>query len=277
MKDKIICLNGSFFSAEMPLFKESNRSFRYGDALFETMLWRNKAIRFFDDHYLRLTQSMSLLAIEEPKKFKENLEQSINKLRLLNQIQDQGVARLQVYRAGKGAYKPESHEAQWVISLTAFKNEAEPMSLSCGIYPDIKKNINVFSGIKSANGLLYVMASQYAKTKQWDETILINEEGFVCEGSSNNIFIVKDHKIITPPLSSGCLAGVFRKNLISHLNLQKSDRLKIQNITIAELKAAEEIWFSNSVHGIRVAKSLENKAFKSTPLFDQIKPELLKL
>jgi len=277
MKDKIICLNGSFFSAEMPLFKESNRSFRYGDALFETMFWRNKAIRFFDDHYLRLTQSMSLLAIEEPKKFKENLEQSINKLALLNQIQDQGVARLQVYRAGQGAYKPESDEAQWVMSLTAFKNKDVPMSLSCGIYPEIKKNINVFSGIKSANSLLYVMASRYAKTKQWDEALLINEEGLVCEGSSNNIFIVKDNKIITPPLSSGCLPGVFRKNLISYLNLQKSGGLIIQNITIDELKAADEIWLSNSIHGIRTAKTLENKVFKSTPLFDQMKLELLKL
>lgn len=88
------------------------------------------------------------------------------------------------------------------------------------------------------------MAAKYAKEKGWDEVIILNEYGRVCEGLTSNIFIKKEDIFYTPPLSEGCIDGVNRKAF-----LQENNTIIERPIEVEELKT-NEIYFSNAVRGM---------------------------
>jgi branched-chain amino acid aminotransferase len=261
MNKSLICFNGSFFPSDTPLFDQSNRSFRYGDGLFETILWTDNKLRFWSDHFQRLTQSMNFLGMEIPDKFEALLLDSAKKLVLTNKITDLGRVRISVFRSGAGNYLPQSDAVLWVMSCEKHQAQSGNQGLTIGFFDKIKKPINILSNIKSANGLLYIMAARFAKEQKWDDAIIFNDKGLVCESSTNNIFLVEDQKVITPPLSSGCLDGVFRKNLIAFLKTDQSFNIAEKEIHIDELKTANEIWLTNSISGLRWVKSFENRFY----------------
>ncbi len=66
------------------------------------------------------------------------------------------------------------------------------------------------SNYKTSNALLYVMAGLYQKQHRLDEAIILNQNGFLCESTSSNLFVVYQNQIYTPALSEGCVAGVMR-------------------------------------------------------------------
>ena len=91
---------------------------------------------------------------------------------------------------------------------------------------------------------MFVMAAKFAKENGWDEVIILNEHGRVCEALTSNIFIKKDNVFYTPPLSEGCIDGVNRKAfLIENKNIIE------RPIEIEELKN-NQIYFSNAVRGM---------------------------
>lgn len=269
-KHELICLNGSYFDAGVPLFTETNRAFRYGDGLFETMLWKDGSIRFFDAHMARLYEGMQLLQLNAYEKLEELLRKSINNLITLNQINTAARVRLSVYRGSNGAYCPESNEIQWVISVKEISPESANKVKSLILYDEIKKPINKLSGIKSANGLLYVLAAKYAKEHNYDEALILNEKGEVCEASSSNIFIMHNDLIYTPPLSSGCLNGVYRKKLVEALKLNLTDKFIEKAVTVDMLHAANGIWLTNAIHGLVPAYIHRNHAQIERTLIDEI-------
>jgi len=266
MNKSLICFNGSFFPSDTPLFDQSNRSFRYGDGLFETILWKDNKLRFWTDHFQRLTQSMNFLGMEIPEKFEALLLDSAKKIVLTNKITALGRVRISVFRSGAGNYSPQSDAVLWVMSCEKYQAQFANEGLTLGLFDKIKKPINSLSNIKSANGLLYVMAARFAKEQKWDDALIFNDKGLVCETSANNIFFVKDQKIITPPLSSGCLDGVFRKNLIAFLKTDQSFDVAEKKIHIDELKTANEIWLTNAISGLRWVKKLEDRQYANDVL-----------
>jgi len=261
MNKSLICFNGSFFPSDTPLFDQSNRSFRYGDGLFESILWKDNKLRFWTDHFQRLTQSMNFLGMEIPDKFEALLLDSAKKLVLTNKISDLGRVRISVFRSGAGNYSPQSDAVLWVMSCEEYQAQLANKGLTLGLFDKIKKPINSLSNIKSANGLLYVMAARFAKEQTWDDAIILNDKGFVCETSANNIFMFSGNTISTPPISSGCLDGIFRKNLIALIKKNKSFKFEEKEIQTNEIANAQEIWLTNAIAGLRWVKSFENRQF----------------
>ena len=249
---KLICVNGSYFSEDMLFFNEQNRSFRYGDGLFETMLWTGSGIRFFNEHFIRLREGMDLLGIQANEKFEDLIVQSISNLIRLNGINAMARVRLTVYRSGAGAYLPKQNTAHWIISTANIHMQEIKSDLPQLIFFDkIKKPVNVLSSIKSANALLYILAMKQAQEHNADEAIILNERHEVCEASSSNLFIVKHEQIFTPGLESGCLDGVFRKKLIHYLQQHYPEQIIILPMSREALMEADEIWLTNAVQGLK--------------------------
>lgn len=248
----LICVNGSYFSEDMLFFNEQNRSFRYGDGLFETMLWTGSGIRFLNEHFIRLREGMDLLGIQANEKFEDLIVQSISNLIRLNGITAMARLRLTVYRSGAGAYLPEQNTAHWIISTAHIHMQEIKSDLPQLIFFDkIKKPVNALSSIKSANALLYILAMKQAQEQNADEAIILNERDEVCEAASCNLFIVKDEQIFTPGLESGCLDGVFRKKLIHYLRQHYPEQIIILPMSREALLEADEIWLTNAVQGLK--------------------------
>jgi branched-chain amino acid aminotransferase len=256
----MIIYNGALV-AEDAVLKVTNRAYQYGDALFETIKWSRGKALFWDDHYLRLLQSMAVLKMEVPLHFSaQYLHSLIQQLVKANSCDTSARIRSQVYRADGGYYLPAGNEIGFSITaepLAAADYVLNDKPLHLGIYNDCYKTTTDLSSIKSANGLLYIMASLYAKEKGFDDCFLINEKGHVIETTNANIFIVKDNLLITPPLSDGCLNGILRKQVLKFA-LKNQIEIKEQSLTVDEVLGADEIILTNTIGGIRLVKCTLN-------------------
>ena len=100
---------------------------------------------------------------------------------------------------------------------------------------------DIFLQHKTSRRTIY--NTEYQKYNVYD-VIFINNQGFIGEASRHNIFIKKQNRWITPPLSAGILPGIMRQIFIETTEVLE------KNITLDELKNADEIWLSNSIRGL---------------------------
>jgi aminodeoxychorismate lyase len=254
MQLQYILHNDEFFTAHHPVLTASNRSFRYGDGLFETIRMRNGKLQFPEYHVDRLKAGMKALKMEGSVLLDEYfLKQKTAELCKKNKLKDNVKFRLSVYRGGEGLYTPEINKYGYVLEATPVDNnqyEINKKGLIVDVYNELTKPVNMLSNHKTSSSLLYVMAGLFKKQHKLDETIILNQHGFICETISSNIFVVYDKQIYTPALSEGCIAGVMRKVV---MQLAKANNINIieAQLNPEVLRQAEEVFVTNAVGGIR--------------------------
>lgn len=260
-----ILYNGEYhFKDEFGLsFK--NRAFCYGDALFETMHANGTEIQFFGDHLTRLIYGMKVLKMIIPTAIETGfIEKEIIKLLHKNKLYQGVRIRLSVFRNEGGKYTPTDNNVSYLCETEFIENdhyELNQKGFVIDIFNEIKKPLNAFANLKSANALLYVMAGIYAKENKLDDCILVNENGNIVEGISSNIFLVKGDSISTPPLKDGPVAGVMRKQI---LQIANENGLKInfeKSINETQLLNTDEVFFTNSILGIRWVLAYKDRRY----------------
>lgn len=246
--------NDEFFAAEQPILSASNRGFRYGDGLFESMRMSNGKLLFPEQHAGRLKAGMDALKIEGSSLLDEYfLKQKTAELCKKNKLKDNARFRLSVYRAGEGLYTPDSNKFGYVLEGTPLAEsnyELNKKGLIVDVYDELTKSVDKLSNYKTSNSLLYVMAGLHKKQHQLDEVFILNNHGFLCESLSSNVFVVYDKQIYTPALSEGCVAGVMRSVV---MDLAKDNGFPVVEAQINPevLNEAEEVFITNAVGGIR--------------------------
>lgn len=233
----------------------SNRGFLFGDAVFETLKMVNGQILFWEDHYFRLMAAMRIVRMEIPNHFTlENLESEI--LQVVNQnniISDAVRIRLTVYRDSEGLYTPKTNEVGYVIQASPLESKAYinlSKSYEIELYKDFFIPAQLTSNLKTNNKIINVMAGVFAKENDYDNCLLINEHKNVVEAINANIFMVKDGILITPPLSEGCIKGIFRKQVIETAKLLEIPTQELP-ITPFDLQKSTEVFLTNVISGIQ--------------------------
>ena len=231
----------------------NNRAFLYGDAVFETLIIFNDKILFWEDHYFRLMSSMRIIRLDIPDKytpefFKENI------IKIHNNISQTGNSRIRIniYRSSGGKYKPEKNTPSFIISCESINYNTYKLNkghYEVDLYKDYYLDNQLISSIKSNNKIINVVASIYADENGFDNCILLNKDKLVSEFINSNLFIIKDEKIYTPTLKSGCLNGVVRKNLFKILS-SSSFELCEQDLSTFDITQSDEIFGTNIAQGI---------------------------
>jgi branched-subunit amino acid aminotransferase/4-amino-4-deoxychorismate lyase len=110
--------------------------------------------------------------------------------------------------------------------------------------------------IKCMNNLLYQLSYQRAEDAGFDEALLLNSRGYIAECSRANIFLVKDGELLTPSLDCGCLGGITRAAV---LDLARQHKIKSyeNKFILSDLKAADEVFITNSLIGVMPVKYME--------------------
>jgi len=259
------CLNGEFFDPGKPLLMLQNRSFCYGDALFETIHAFGTEPRHFQLHFRRLMAGMETLGMRVPPYFdQEQLFGLIVKLLNKTRIFGSARIRLTVFRNDGGLYTPATDEVSFTIEATPLEQQKYTLNekgLFIDIFTDIPKPQNMLSPYKTANALLFVMAAKYKQSKSLGDCIIINTEGKIVEATSSNIFIIKGKNIYTPRLSDGCIAGIMRLKIIElapKVGLIVNDNASLVE---ANLLAADEIFLTNAVTGLRWVMGFRDRRF----------------
>jgi branched-subunit amino acid aminotransferase/4-amino-4-deoxychorismate lyase len=247
----MLILNGRPIQANAPELSLLNRSFKYGDGLFESLRLFEGKVLFWEDHLQRLFTGMKRLKFQfEPEAFQQTLQDALHKLLSINQLDGAGRLRMHVYRAGGGAYLPLEHRPFYLLEGYALKSEPyeSHLPLSLTDYTDLSLHFDLLSGIKTANSLPYVMAAQHAREQGFDEALLYCG-AYVSEASAANLFVVKNKKVYTPPLAHACLDGVMRKQVF---RLCQELKIPIQEkgIKAKELSQADELFLTNTIRGI---------------------------
>ena len=262
-----VIYNGELVDANTPVIEVSNRSFRYGDGLFESIRIINGRPCFLENHYSRLVAGMDALKIKRPVVFSiEYFERHLMTLIDRNEVHEGGFARLIVFRNPGGTYRPESNGASFVLTAEGgYSNrfELNEEGLSIAVYDEILKPINKLGVFKTSSALLYVMASLYAQENELDEVLILNEKRTIIEGSATNIFIASNGVLYTPTLEDGCVGGTMRMQVIN-LALQANIKVYECSLTQQNVLAADEIFLTNASKGIQWVGSFKSKRYYNT-------------
>jgi branched-chain amino acid aminotransferase len=258
-----ICFNGKIVRTDEPVLLVSNRGYRYGDGLIETMKVAGRQILLEGYHFERLFSGLSLLKFEIPGLFtKEKISQEILQLCKKNGAEELARVRLSVFRGNGGLYDDDKG-LQYVIeswSLNESANKLNENGLVIDIFPDAEKSCDKFSNLKSANFLPYSMAAQYAKESKLNDCLVLNNSGGIADSTIANLFIIKDGVILTPGLEEGCVNGVMRRHLLTEL---KSAGIEVNETTVSagDIKNADEIFLTNAINGIRWVRQFRNSTY----------------
>ncbi|MER3318142.1 MAG: aminotransferase class IV [Allomuricauda sp.] len=258
--------NGSLLTEDKAIFTHSNRAFKFGDALFESVRYVNGTLFFWEDHYFRLMASMRILRMEIPMEFTlEFLEEEIINTVKANELENGSVrVRLTVYRNEGGLYTPSTNDVSYVIETNSMEspffilNEGK---YEVELFKDYYVNKDMLSNLKSTNKILNVVAGVYAQENGYANCLLVNTDKRVVEAINGNLFLVKGNEIKTPPLSDGCLDGIIRKNLMKIIAGSEEYDLVEESISPFELQKVDELFITNSIVGIQPISKYRKKEF----------------
>ncbi|MBA3970673.1 MAG: aminotransferase class IV [Bacteroidetes bacterium] len=256
--------NGKFVLADEPVLAVNNRSFRYGDALFETIRVANYNPQFLKDHLERLYNGMKVLKMEMNPLFSEVFfEHAILELAQKNDIASDARVRLTVYRNAGGFYTPSTNDVSFVVEAYPMEEKGYILNskgYTVDLFTEFKKAQNVLSSIKSANSAIYVMAGIHKIQNELDECLLLNDKHHIIEGISSNLFAVKNGVLYTPPVADGCVNGVMRKKIIE---IAQANKIAVYEISVMQnvLLGADELFLTNTINGIRWVVAYKQKRY----------------
>jgi branched-chain amino acid aminotransferase len=269
----LVFLNGQFLPEEQAVVSVFDRSFLYGDGLFETLLVCNRQPFRWTQHLERLQGGAEFLKIKVPFP-PQALRGFADELISRNQMSE-ALLRLTLSRGvGVRGYSPKGADRpSLVMSLHPAPGVLQPESVPH--WKLITSSLRLpaderLAQFKTTNKLQQILARAEADVAEADEALLMNTDGFIVEASSSNLFWVEGDAVCTPPLASGILAGVTRAVV---LEICGSIGLKTRkkNITSKELKQTEGVFLSLSSWGVVEAQSLDGSILNSSALVAKIR------
>ena len=271
-----------YYSLDRKLYAEDelsihpdNRSFRYGEGLFETIRLHRGEMPLWSLHWQRLSESLPRLYFLLPPHFTEvDLQEEILRVAKRNDCLDAARVRITFFKGEGGIWEQPSCSFHSLIQC--WPNEKKEFGLNengldIGLFSEGRKSCDVFSNLKTNNYLLYAMAAQYAKTEKLNECLVLNQHERVCDATIANVFFIRDKTIHTPRLEEGCINGVMRRYLLEKLSkvgTHVTEGAYLPN----EIADADEIFFTNAFNGLRWVKQWGEKTYQlqqSSAIFRQ--------
>lgn len=255
--------NGAIIPAEQQVLQLNNRAFHYGDGLFETMRMIRGNLQFATQHAKRLQQGMKALHLDNYARLDAAfLQEKSRELSNRNKAKN-GLLRLTVFRDSEGATTPLEQKSGYSIEWETLEDQQYTLNargLIINVYEEVPKAINLLSNHKTCNSLNHVLAGIYKQKNRLDDAFLLNQNGFLCESTTANIFIKYNGVLYTPALSEGCIKGVMRQVVIE-LALKNNIQITEAQINPQILNEAEEVFLTNATHGIQWVLGFSRKRY----------------
>ena len=249
MSQRIIYLDGNYVREEEAKISVFDHGVLYGDGVFEGIRVYNGRVFKCEEHINRLYNAAKAIMLEIPMSKEEMTEVLLETCRR-NQIKD-GYVRLVITR-GKGdlGLNPVSCKVASVFciagSITLYPDEMyiKGMPIITAVQRRNKATI-VDPQIKSLNYLNNILAKIEANRAGVPEALMLNHDGVVAECTGDNIFIVKDNVIYTPPIYIGILDGITR-NTVIELAKKLGYEVKESEFTLFNVYSADECFLTGT-------------------------------
>lgn len=281
--DQWIYLNGEFVRKEDAKVSVYDHGFLYGDGIFEGIRIYNGNIFKSKEHLERLYDSARSIMLEIPLTFTE-MEQAMVESVKRNGLKD-GYIRLVVSRGyGDLGLDPRRCQKANVIiiveQLSLYSDEDYVNGLKI-VSVSTRRNIPdaLNPKIKSLNYLNNILVKIQANLAGVGEALMLNSQGFVAEGSGDNIFIVKNGVLITPPTYIGALAGITRQTIID-LAHKLGYPVKEEPFTLHDVYVADEVFLTGTAAEVIAVREVDARQIgsgKAGPITTHLLDEFRKI
>jgi branched-chain amino acid aminotransferase len=238
-----IFIDGKFYSERDAKISVFDHGLLYGDGVFEGIRAYNDRVFKLKEHVDRLFYSAKAILLEIPMSPAKISEAVLASCRA-NKIRD-GYIRLVVTRGvGNLGLNPRSCKKPTVFiiadKIQVYPQELYARGMEIVTVPTARNLHSALNpAIKSLNYLNNILAKIEANNAGVEEAVMLNAEGFVAECTADNLFVVKNGELFTPPLSAGALYGITRRTVIE-LAQESGIKVSEPNLTRYDLFCADE-------------------------------------
>ena len=261
-------MNGRMVPAEQASVSVFDHGFLYGDGIFEGVRFYNRTPFRLHLHLKRLRRSAAALQLQIPLS-DEGLAAAVAETIAATDLQD-GYLRLLVTRGvGVLGINPATCKQPSVIIIAdelRMVSDAERAQGVRAIIASTRRSTpdRLDPRIKSLNYLNSIFARMEANFAGVEEAILLNERGCVAEGTADNIFIVQDGELLTPPVTEGALAGITRATVLElarELGIPACESV----LTAYDLYAAEECFLTGTGAKLIPVREIDGRPIRQCP------------
>ncbi len=245
-------VNGDLLPADQASVAVLDHGFTVGDGVFETLRTANDPDRgivpfALDRHVRRLARSAAGMGMPVPDA--DEVRAALAAVCLANpELTDGGRLRV-TYTSGPGPLGSERIEGAASLVVACSAAHPWPASTVLALCPWPRNERSPLRGLKSTSYAENVLALAHARSVGAGEALLSNLRDEVCEGTGSNVFLVRDDELITPPLDSGCLAGITRELVVRWCQDAGIDLVECP-VPSADLLSAQEIFITSSTRDV---------------------------
>ncbi|WP_435971072.1 aminotransferase class IV [Streptomyces sp. Qhu_M48] len=248
-------VNGGLHDAETALVSVLDHGLTVGDGIFETV----KAVRgetfALTLHLERLTRSARGLGLPDP-----DLDEVRRACAAVLEANPMELGRLRVtYTGGFSPLGSERGDAGPTLVVALGESSRRADSTAVVTVPWTRNERGALTGLKTTSYAENVVALARAREHGATEALFANTVGQLCEGTGSNVFVVVDGRILTPPVSSGCLAGITRALAVRWTGAQEAD------LPLDVLESAEEIFLTSTLRDVQAVHRVDGRELSPAP------------
>jgi len=262
VNEQWIFLNGEFVPKDEAKVSVYDHGYLYGDGVFEGIRVYSGNVFRLREHLVRLYESAKSILLEIPYSLDEVTNIVVETIRQ-NKLSN-GYIRLVVSRgAGNLGLDPDSCKKPNVVviaeQLSLFPQEYYENGIPVVTVATRRNRPDVLSPqVKSLNYLNNILVRIEAKLAGVQEALMLNDQGYVAEGSGDNVFIVKGNKLITPPSSAGALEGITR-NAILEIGEKLGYDVREELFTRHDVYVADEVFLTGTAAEVIAVTTVDGR------------------
>lgn len=242
-------------------------SLHYGSAIFEGMRCykteRGSMIFRLDEHIKRLYRSAKIYSMKIP--FTPiKLTTGIKSLILENKIEECYIRPIVYYGSDEPGVNPFGNKVHVAVAIWPWLPYLGEEGLKKGVRCKISSWVRIdprslpMTAKASANYANSILAKTEARKSGYDEAILLNNSGMVAEATGENLFVVIDGKILTPPLSAGILPGITRESIIEVAG-NMGFKVEERNFGRGDLVISDEVFLTGTAAEVTPVREVDDE------------------
>lgn len=245
--------SGGLCSNEQATISVFDHGVTVGDGVFETLKVLAGEPLAVSRHLVRLRKSCEVLGLEAPD---EKVIRSAIFDVIASEPEAANLGRLRITcTAGTGPLASDRQPGSMTTIIALKPMQPWPMTTSAIVVPWVRNERSGVTGAKTTSYAENVVALTWAHARGFSEGLFMNTKGELCEGTGTNVFVIRGGRILTPPISSGCLAGITRELLLEWGLVEEAA------LTMDELSTADEVFLTSSTRDVHPVVTLGDRVW----------------